>query len=96
MDFICMDLTFVTLLDVFEIVIFHSQPLVTFSEVFLGHCVTICMSSEGSFIDLLDEHVFFVSIHASKQDHVVVSLVENITVEEEIGCQSSKSFLILT
>lgn len=85
MNFIRIYLTFVALLDVFEIIVFHSQPVVTCPKNFLGHNISIGMGPKGSLMDLLDEHVCFVSTHASDQNHVMISLVDYITVKEEIG-----------
>lgn len=96
MNFICIDLTFVALLEVFETIGFHSQPIVPCSENFIGHYISIGMGFKRSLMDFLDEHVYFVSIHASKHNHVVIYLVEYITIEEEIGGQPPKGFLIPT
>lgn len=65
-DFICIDLTFVTPLDVLEAISFHSQPVIGSSEDFLGHCMSIGMGAERTFMNFLDEHVCFLSIQASE------------------------------
>lgn len=92
----CIDLTLITLLDIFEAIRLHSQPIIPYSEIFLSHGVPIGVSSKGSFVNFFDKHVCSVSIQASELDYIVVSFVEHITIEEELGCQSSECFLILT
>lgn len=94
MNFIYIDLEFMTPLNILEAIGFHSQPVVLCSENFLVHCMSIEVSTKGPFMNLLDKHVCFMSINVPEQDHVVVCLVEYTTIEEEIGRQSSECFLI--
>lgn len=80
MHFIRINLKFVTLLDVSEVVCFHSKLVIASFEDFLGHYMSIGMDAKRSFMNLFDEFVYFVYIHASDQDHVIVSLVEHVTI----------------
>ena len=45
-------------------------------------------------MNLMHQHVCFVSIHASEQDHVIISLVQHIFTEEETASQSSQCISI--
>lgn len=60
------DLAFVAFLDMYEEIIFTGQPIISRSQDFSIHSMSIVVSSKGSFMYFLNEHVYVVSIHASE------------------------------
>lgn len=92
MDFVNIYLTFLTPFDVVETVRLYSCPVIANSKDFLSHIMPIGMDSFRALMDCFYNHVFFVSIHTSKQNHVVVSFVEIISNEENFGSKPLQSF----
>lgn len=69
-----------------ETVRLHGQAVITNSQDLLGHGMPTRIDSKGSYMDYFGQHVFLLPIHASEQNHVVVSLVKHIITQEEFGC----------
>lgn len=80
--------------DVVEIVRLHSCPVIVISKDFLSHGMPIGVDSFRAFMDCFYDHVYFVSIHTSQKNHVVVSFVEHISIEEIFGSKSSQSLSV--
>jgi len=94
MNPISIDLTFVTLVCMLVTVSFHRHLIITSPQHLPGHCVPLSVSSKGAFVDLVHQQICFSFIHASEQNHVEVSLIQHITIQEKIARQSSQSLLV--
>src|ERR1043165_5048031 len=85
MDLISVELALVTSFDVFAAIGFHRYPIVSCSQDFSRHCMPIGMGSKGPFMHFMDDCVCFLPVDASEQNHVEVSFVQNIFIEEEVS-----------
>src|SRR3954466_8158449 len=83
MNSIGVDLTFVTPLCVLVAIRLHCQPIISCSQHFPCHGMSIGVSTKGTFMYLSHEYFCFFSVNASEQNHVEVSLVQNIFIQEE-------------
>src|SRR4051812_16784480 len=94
MNLVSIHLTLVTLLYKLVAIRFHCQPIVTCSKHLFSHRMSIGMSTKRTFMNFMHQHVCFVSIHASEQDHVIIPFIQNISIDEETASQSPQSFLV--
>src|SRR3954469_23624119 len=95
MNLVSIHLTLVTLLYKFVAIRFHCQPIVTCSKHLFSHRMSIGMGTKRTFMNFMYQHVCFVSIHASEQNHVIIPFKQNISIDEETASQSPQSFLSL-
>lgn len=68
-----------------EIMSLHSCLVIANSKNFLSHSMSIGMDSFTTFMDCSYDHVDFMSIHASEQEWIIITFVEHITIQEELG-----------
>src|ERR1044072_8675359 len=94
MHLISVNLTLVTFHRINNTVCFHGHPIVTSPEDLLCHSVSICVNTERTFMNFLDELIVFVSIHASEQDQIKIPLIQHSTTQEKVGRQLPQSLLI--
>src|ERR1043165_4272937 len=94
MHLISVNLTLVTSHRINNTVCFHGHPVITIPENLLRHFMPICVNTKRTFMNFFDELICFVSIHASEQDQIKISLVQHPTTQEEVGRQLPQSLLI--
>src|ERR1044072_36804 len=94
MHLISVDLTFVTCPGMVVAIILDGKPIVTGSQDFLSHGVPTRMRPEGTFMNFFYDLICFVSIHASEQNRVIVSFVQNTLIEEKFSRVLAQSLLI--
>src|ERR1051325_11471818 len=94
MHLISVNLTLVTSHCIDNTVCFHSHPVITSPEDLFRHCMPICVNTKRTFMNFNNELICFVSIHASEQDQIKISLVQHPTTQEKVGRQLPQSLLI--
>src|ERR1043165_1912444 len=94
MHLISVNLTLVTSQCINNTVCFHGHPVITSPENLLCHCMPICVNTKRTFMNFNNELICFVSIHASEQDQIKISLVQHPTTQEKVGRQLPQSLLI--
>lgn len=80
MHLISIYLPFVALSDIVETVGFHCQLVVTYSEDFLFHCMSVGMGTKRSFMDFFDENINLMSIYTYEKNHIIVSFVYHFSI----------------
>src|ERR1044072_6040431 len=94
MHLISVNLTLVTFHRINNTVHFHGHPIVTSPENLFCHSMSICVNTKRTFMNFFDELTCFVSIHASEQDQIEISLVQHPTIQEKVGRQPPQSLII--
>src|ERR1051325_10811839 len=94
MHLISVNLTLVTSHCIDNTVGLHGHPVITSHEDLFRHCMPICVNTKRTFMNFYNELICFVSIHASEQDQIKISLVQHPTTQEKVGRQLPQSFLI--
>ena len=75
-------------------IVFYGRLIITCSQDFIGHCMPTRMHPEGTFMNFFYDLILFVFIHVSEQNRVIVSLVQNTSIEEKLACMLPQSLLI--
>src|ERR1051325_4943615 len=94
MHLISVNLTLVTSHCIDNTVCFHGHPVITSPEDLFRHCMPICVNTKRTFMNFINELICFVSVHASEQDQIKISLVQHPTTQEKVGRQLPQSLLI--
>lgn len=84
----------VTSLDEVVIINLNGCLVIASSKNHFSHSNPFSMDSFTTFMDEPYDHVFFVSIHASERDRVIIPFVQHIPIQEELGIELSQSLLI--
>jgi len=85
MNLISIDMTLITLPGMLVTISFHCYPVIACSQNLLSHCMPTRMSPEGAFVYFMHQQVSLVFVYTSDQNHVKVSFVQNVPVQEEVA-----------